>query len=92
MTLKDASKQEGSADFFLLLGSTGGTSLSIEDAKYVSGSEGLKSLSEELRSAKFVQGIPDETQVKIARRGKVSCKDGECTLLLSQVEDVRSVD
>jgi tetratricopeptide (TPR) repeat protein len=90
--LKGAGKQDGRADFFLLLGGTGAAGATIEDVKFVSGSDGLKAVADTLRSAKYSQKLPDETPVKILRRGTLSCGAGECTLLLALPEDVRSVD
>jgi tetratricopeptide (TPR) repeat protein len=94
--VKNSSKQDGHADFFLLLG--GGTAsaatATVEDAKFVSGSEELKALADALRSVKYSEKVPDGTPVKILRRGRLSCSagDAECTLVLELPEDVRSVD
>jgi tetratricopeptide (TPR) repeat protein len=92
--LKSAGKQDGRADFFLLLGAAGATTVTIEDVKFVSGSEGLKEMGDALRTVKYSQRVPDETPVKILRRGTVSCSasGGECSLVLAVPEDVRSVD
>ena len=92
--LKSVGKQDGRADFFFLLGGSGKTDLAIEDVKFVSGSEGLKEVVEALRSVKYSQRVPDQTPVKVLRRGTVSCSasESECTLLLALPEDVRSVD
>jgi hypothetical protein len=37
-----SAKQDGRGDFFLLLGGTGTAGATIEDVKFVSGSEGMK--------------------------------------------------
>jgi len=92
LKVKSASRQEGRADFFVLLGGVGPTGLTIEDVKFVSGSEGLKDVVEALRRANYSQKVPDQTAVKILRRGTLSCSGGECTLLFALPEDVRSVD
>jgi Flp pilus assembly protein TadD len=90
---KSSAKLEGSADFLLLLGGASATGVTVEDAKSVSGSDGLKEVADALRRAKYSQQVPDDTPVKILRRGKVSCEaSGDCTMLLMLVEDVRSVD
>jgi hypothetical protein len=89
---KSAAKLDGRADFFLLLGGTGAAGVTIEGVKSVSGSEGLKEIGDALRGVKFSQRVPDETPVKILRRGTVSCGGGECTLVLMLPEDLRSVD
>ena len=88
---KSAGK-DGKGNFFLLLGGTGATGVTIEDVKFVSGSEGMKDVGDALRSLKFSQRVPDERPVKILRRGTVSCGAGECRLVLVLPEDVRSVD
>ena len=92
--VKNAAKKDGRADFFLLLGGGGTSAVSVEDAKFVSGSEGLKDLADALRSVKYSQKVPDGTPVKILRRGTLACSagDGECTLVLELPEDVKSVD
>ena len=57
------------------------------------GGEGLKEVTDALRGAKYSQKVPDETPIKLLRRGKLSCgAAGECRLLLELPEDVRSVD
>ena len=89
---KSAAKYDGRADFFLLLGGTGTAGVTIEDVKFVSGSDGLKDITDSLRSLKYSEKVPDETPVKILRRGTVSCSAGECTLSLMLPEDLRSVD
>jgi Flp pilus assembly protein TadD len=89
---KSAGKHEGKADFFLLLGGGGVSAVTVEDAKFISGNEGLKEVAEALRIMKYIQKVPDEMPVKVLRRGTVSCGAGECTLVLELPEDVKSVD
>jgi tetratricopeptide (TPR) repeat protein/transglutaminase-like putative cysteine protease len=91
LKVKSAGKQDGRADFFLLLGGGGAYGLTVEDTKFVSGNEGLKEVVA-ASSVKYSQKVPDETPVKILRRGTVSCNAGECTLVLELPEDVKSVD
>jgi hypothetical protein len=92
--LKSGGKQDGRAEFFILLGGGGSSGVTIEDVKFVSGTDGMKEIGDALRSVKYSQKVPDETPVKILRRGTVSCSAGvsECTLVLALPEDVRSVD
>jgi tetratricopeptide (TPR) repeat protein len=83
----------GTADFFVLLGSSpGGTR--VEAAKFVSGEEKLKPLTENLRHAKVDFAFPDDVPTKVLRRGTLSCsKDsGECEFVMLLPEDVHSVD
>jgi Flp pilus assembly protein TadD len=92
--LPNTSKQEGKADFFLLLSVAPGSDAIGEAARFVSGDEKLKGLADVLHSAKYHQTFPDETPVKILRRGTVTCTaaSSECTMLFALPEDVSSVD
>jgi hypothetical protein len=83
----------GTADFFVLLTSTSGGA-KIEAAKFVSGEEKLKPLTENLRNSKIDFSFPDDVPAKILRRGTLSCsKDsGQCELVMTLPEDVHSVD
>ena len=57
------------------------------------GNEKLKALSDELRDARYSQKFPDETPVKIVRRGTLSCKaDSDCSFELISPDEVKSVD
>jgi Flp pilus assembly protein TadD len=89
---KGAAKLDGTPEFFLLLGGTRDGVLTMEDARSVGGGGGFKEIADSLRAAKITQKVPDETPIKLLRRGKVSCGDGECTLVLMLPQDVNSVD
>ena len=65
--------QNGNADFFILLSGGGGSVAKVDAVKYVSGDEKLKSYTEALRAADYHLTFPDETPVKILRRGTLSC-------------------
>ena len=83
----------GTADFFVLMtSSSAGTK--IEAAKFISGEEKLKPLSENLRAAKVEFAFPEDVPAKILRRGTLSCsKDTkECEFVMMLPEDVHSVD
>jgi tetratricopeptide (TPR) repeat protein len=88
----NTSKQEGKADFFLLLTSGQNSEMTVDDVKFVSGDEKLRSAGDALRAARYGQTIPDQTAVKILRRGTLSCTAADCTLLLALPGDVKSVD
>jgi tetratricopeptide (TPR) repeat protein len=83
----------GTAEFFVVLTSSS-AGAKIEAAKFVSGEEKLKPLTENLRSAKIDFAFPDDVPTKILRRGILSCsKDGgECEFVMMLPEDVHSVD
>jgi tetratricopeptide (TPR) repeat protein len=84
--------QTGNADFFILL--SGGPAAKVESVKFVSGDEKLKSYSEALRTADYHVTFPDDTPVKVLRRGTLSCSvtTGSCKFVLTLPEDVRTVD
>jgi len=76
----------------LLTPSSGSTK--IESAKFVSGEDKLKPLTENLRNAKIDFSFPDDVPAKVLRRGTLSCskETGQCDFVMSLPEDVHSVD
>src|SRR5215467_4925494 len=86
--------QNGNADFFVLLTGGAGEVAKVDAVKFVSGDEKLKSYSDALRTADYHLTFPDDTPVKILRRGTVSCSmaTGSCRFILTLPDDVRSVD
>ena len=90
----NASKQEGKAEFFLLLTNGQNSEMAVEDVKLASGDEKLKAFTNALRNARYGQTLPDETAVRVLRRGTLSCTAGaaDCTFLLALPSDVHSVD
>ena len=87
-------QENNSADFFVLLSAGSGSNATIDGTKFVSGDEKLKAAGDVLRAAKYEQTFPDDTPVKILRRGTVSCKAGsaECSFVLALPDDVSTVD
>jgi tetratricopeptide (TPR) repeat protein len=87
-------KVTGSADFFVLLSGKVGSPAVAESVRFVSGDEKLKSYTDALRTADFHLAFPDDTPVKILRRGILSCSTttGNCTFVLMLPDDVRTVD
>jgi tetratricopeptide (TPR) repeat protein len=83
----------GTAEFFVVLTSSA-VGAKIEAAKFISGEEKLKPLTENLRNAKIDFAFPDDVPTKILRRGTLTCsKDrGECEFVMMLPEDVHSVD
>jgi Flp pilus assembly protein TadD len=90
--LGKAAKLDGKADFFVLLSGGQGSVARVEAVVFVSGDEKFKGFTDALRTAPYSQAFPDETPVKILRRGTLSCKAGDCTFGLALPDDVRSVD
>lgn len=87
-------KETGNAEFFVLLSAGGSGPARTEGVKFVSGDEKLKIYSEALRTADYHMTFPDDTPLKILRRGVLSCSggSGKCTLVLMLPDDVRTVD
>jgi len=82
------------ADFFVLLSGGAGATAKVDAVKFVSGDEKLKSYTEALRTADYHLTFPDDTPVKVLRRGTLSCAiaTGKCEFTLMLPEDVRTVD
>jgi tetratricopeptide (TPR) repeat protein len=62
------SKETGTADFWVLMGASG-----IEDWQFISGDEYLRSWGDALKLATPPLRLPDNVNVKIIRRGILSC-------------------
>jgi tetratricopeptide (TPR) repeat protein len=96
--LGKVAKETGNADFFILLsrgpGRAGSSAATVEAVKFASGDEKLKVFTEALRTAEYRLTFPDDTPVKILRRGILSCSTatGTCTFELMLPDDVRTVD
>jgi hypothetical protein len=86
--------QTGNADFFILLSGGGGSTAKVDAVKFVSGDEKLKSFTEALRTADYHLTFPDDTPVKVFRRGTLSCSmtTRTCAFTLMIPDDVRTVD
>ena len=87
-------KTTGSAEFFVLMSGGAGTPAKTEGAKFISGDEKLKTLTDALRTAEYPSSFPDDTPIKILRRGVLSCSTatGKCMFVLMLPDDVRTVD
>jgi Flp pilus assembly protein TadD/transglutaminase-like putative cysteine protease len=86
--------QTGNADFFVLLSGGAGSVAKVDAVKFVSGDEKLKSYADALRTANFHLTFPDNTPVKILRRGTLSCLQATdtCRFTMTLPDDVRTVD
>jgi tetratricopeptide (TPR) repeat protein len=87
-------KETGSAEFFVLLSGAAGTPAKAEAVRFVSGDEKLKVFTEALHTAEYRLTFPDDTPLKILRRGILSCSTatGNCMFVLMLPDDVRTVD
>jgi tetratricopeptide (TPR) repeat protein len=92
--LGKVAKETGSAEFFVLLSRGKGSAATVEAVKFASGDEKLKVFTEALSTAEYRVSFPDETPVKILRRGILSCSTttGNCSFVLVLPDDVRTVD
>jgi len=92
--LGKVAKETGSADFFILLSRGAGSAATVEGVRFVSGEEKLKIFTDALRTADYHLTFPDDTPVKILRRGTLSCStaSGDCSFVMVLPDDVRSVD
>jgi tetratricopeptide (TPR) repeat protein len=86
--------QTGNADFFILLSGGGGSATKVDAVKFVSGDEKLKTFTEALRVADYHLTFPDDTPVKVFRRGTLSCSvtTGKCEFVLTLPDDMHTVD
>ncbi len=87
-------KETGSAEFFVLLSGGASTPTKAEAVRFASGDEKLKIFTDALRTAEYRLTFPDDTPVKILRRGILSCSTatGNCSFVLMLPDDVRTVD
>ena len=87
-------KETGNADFFVLLSGGAGEKAKVDAVRWVSGDEKLKSYAEPLHTADYHLTFPDDTPVKVLRRGTLSCSiaSGTCKFVLTLPDDVRTVD
>ena len=86
--------QTGNADFFILLSGGAGATAKVDAVKFVSGDEKLKSYTEALKTADYHVTFPDDTPVKVFRRGTLSCAvtTGKCQFVLTLPDVVITVD
>lgn len=94
LKLHNIAKQEGKADFFLLLAKKSGPTASIDSVKFISGDEKLKDFTETLRSVSYSVPLPDETEIRLLLRGTLSCTaaKADCSFVLLSPDDLRSID
>jgi tetratricopeptide (TPR) repeat protein len=78
-----------SAEFFVLLG----PGSKVEDVKFISGSDKLKSAGKVLSSILFRLPFPDDAPTRLVRRGLLGCfAVTGCNFVLYTLDSVRSLD
>jgi tetratricopeptide (TPR) repeat protein len=90
IAIKNAKGAEGTGEFWVLVV----PGLKISAAKFISGDAELRGLTDILQSTMFPETFPDDKEIKLLRRGKLTClKNADpCRLLVSSAETVRSVN
>jgi len=76
----------GTAEFFVLIGAGS----HAEAVKFISGDAALRDAGEKLRAMDYGRMFPDDSAVKLVRRGTLACAEGEksCTFKLAPAEQV----
>lgn len=87
-------KENGNADFFVLLSGGEGYGTKVDAVKFISGDEKLKVYSEALKTADYHLTFPDNTPLKVLRRGTLACStsSGKCLFVLTLPDDMRTID
>jgi hypothetical protein len=81
--------KEANAEFFVLLA----PGSKVDDVKFVSGSEELKSGASALRGLNFKVSFPDNGPARVLRRGILSCYPSSgCSFVLYYLGDVHTVN
>lgn len=88
--LKNHTKVDGNADFWVLLVS-GPT---VAEIQFVAGDDRLKGLSDQIRASAFPDTFPDSIEVKVLRRARVTCSHSakDCTLVVLSADSVHSAN
>ena len=90
--LNPPSAVSGNAEFWVLMGASE-HGMTVDNVKFISGEEKLRTMEESLRHLKYDLAFPDVTPTKILRRGTLSCgQAAKCTFVLMLPDDVRSVN
>ncbi len=74
----------GTAEFFVLIG----PGSHAEAVKFISGDEALRGAGEKLRAIDYGRMVPEDSPVKLVRRGTLACAEGNqsCTFTLAPAE------
>lgn len=83
-----------SAEFFVLLASDGkGKTFKVEDVKFVSGSDKMKTQGKQLKNVDFNFPAPDQVPTRFVRRGILGCYAySGCSFVLLDPTSVNSVN
>lgn len=86
--IKNAHEVDGIAEFWILLF----PGPKVGGVRFISGDEAMRAFANDLEAAAFPDSFPDTTDVKLLRRGRLTCvrASGNCNLLLLSAETIRS--
>ncbi|MGI9101202.1 MAG: DUF3857 domain-containing protein [Terriglobales bacterium] len=85
VALGSGPSEAAQADFYIVVG----PGAKVEDTRFISGSDQLKTFGEALRTAKFNFEFPDATPTRLLRRGTLSCAaTGGCQFVLLPADDL----
>ena len=87
LPLGSLSKVDGEADFAFVFAPG-----KVEGVRFLGGSDSLKALNDKLATLKYPVEFPNDTPTKLVRRGTVTCKSAECTLILQAADEVISAE
>jgi hypothetical protein len=76
---------QGTADFFVLLGSGS----EVEAVSFISGDDTLRDMADGLRKARLGSIFPNDSPAKLIRRGTLTCEKAACTLTLIPSSEVQ---
>jgi tetratricopeptide (TPR) repeat protein len=88
--LKSSHNADGIAEFWILLA----PGPKVIETRFISGDESLRPFAGDLQAAPFTNSFPDAADVKLPRRGKLTCSrsTAQCSFLLMSAETVRSAN
>jgi tetratricopeptide (TPR) repeat protein len=88
--LKNSHDADGIAEFWILLM----PGPKVIETRFISGDESLRVFASDLQEVPFANSFPDTTEVKLPRRGKLTCSrsTAQCSFLLMSSETVRSAN
>jgi len=90
ITFKNSRTAEGTAEFWILLS----PGPKVIETKFISGDESLRPFASDLQAAPFANPFPDTTEVKLPRRGKLTCSrsSAQCSFVLMSAETVHTAN
>jgi tetratricopeptide (TPR) repeat protein len=87
LEIKNAHSADGIAEFWILVD----PSPKVIAVKFISGDEALNPFTTEIEATLFPKSFPDDSEIRLLRRGKLSCSrsSDNCNLLVESAETVR---